>query len=117
MLTIIGNHEPRLRDVDEAIPAAVQSIPFSRKPANPDRELETKLRGEAAGILRWMIEGVWIGRPGVAGPALTTAALGNATMLLDENEKPRPGGGPPAGLGNPGCYARLRNATQRGTVT
>ncbi|PWC29856.1 hypothetical protein [Teichococcus aestuarii] len=32
-------------------------MPFTHKPANPDRELDTKLRAEWPGILRGIIEG------------------------------------------------------------
>ena len=32
-------------------------MPFTRTPAKPDPKLEAKLRAEAAGILRWMIDG------------------------------------------------------------
>jgi putative DNA primase/helicase len=56
-LTIVGNHEPELRNVDEAMRRRVNILPFSRRPAQPDRHLEVKLRGEWPGILRWMIQG------------------------------------------------------------
>jgi putative DNA primase/helicase len=56
-LCIIGNHKPVLQNVDDAARRRFNIIPFTRKPAKPDRELEAKLREEAAGILRWMIDG------------------------------------------------------------
>jgi len=56
-LCIIGNHKPVLQNVDDAARRRFNIIPFVRKPANPDRELEAKLRDEAPGILRWMIDG------------------------------------------------------------
>jgi putative DNA primase/helicase len=56
-LTIVGNHKPVLRNVDDAARRRFLIVPFERKPANPDRELEQKLMDEAPGILRWMIEG------------------------------------------------------------
>ncbi|MCK1440970.1 hypothetical protein IVB34_17970 [Bradyrhizobium sp. 2] len=56
-LCIIGNHKPVLQNVDDAARRRFNIIPFTRKPVNPDRELEAKLRGEAPGILRWMIDG------------------------------------------------------------
>jgi putative DNA primase/helicase len=56
-LTIIGNHKPTLRTVDDAIRRRLNIVPFVFKPAKPDPELEQKLMAEAAGILRWMIEG------------------------------------------------------------
>lgn len=56
-LLIVGNHQPELRTVDEAMRRRVNIVPFSRKPANPDRQLEEKLKAEWPGILRWMVEG------------------------------------------------------------
>jgi putative DNA primase/helicase len=56
-LTIIGNHKPQLRNVDDAARRRFNIIPFDRQPKVPDRELEGKLMAEAPGILRWMIEG------------------------------------------------------------
>ena len=56
-LTIIGNHKPVLRNVDEAARRRFLIVPFEHKPETPDRELEQKLMAEAPGILQWMIEG------------------------------------------------------------
>jgi putative DNA primase/helicase len=56
-LTIVGNHKPVLRSVDEAARRRFNLVPFTRKPASPDRQLEETLRGEWPGLLRWMIEG------------------------------------------------------------
>jgi putative DNA primase/helicase len=56
-LMIVGNHKPVLKNVDEAARRRFLIVPFERKPENPDRELEEKLKAEAPGILRWMIEG------------------------------------------------------------
>jgi putative DNA primase/helicase len=56
-LTIVGNHKPILRNVDEAARRRFLIVPFERKPEKPDRELEEKLMAEAPGILQWMIEG------------------------------------------------------------
>jgi putative DNA primase/helicase len=56
-LTIVGNHKPQLRNIDEAAKRRFNIVPFVRKPANPDRELEQKLRAEWPGIMRWMIDG------------------------------------------------------------
>ena len=46
-----------LRNVDEAARRRFNIVPFTRKPASPDRQLEEKLKAEWPGILRWMIEG------------------------------------------------------------
>jgi putative DNA primase/helicase len=56
-LTIIGNHKPVLHNVDDAARRRFNIVPFIRKPAKPDRELEQKLMAEAPGILQWMIQG------------------------------------------------------------
>jgi putative DNA primase/helicase len=56
-LIIVGNHKPALHNVDEAARRRFNIVPFTRTPANPDPMLETKLRDERPGILRWMIEG------------------------------------------------------------
>ncbi len=45
-LTIIGNHKPGLRNVDDAARRRFNLVPFTRKPAVPDRQLETKLKAE-----------------------------------------------------------------------
>jgi putative DNA primase/helicase len=56
-LTIVGNHEPALRNVDEATERRFNIVPFTRKPPTPDKALLQKLRAEHPAILRWMIEG------------------------------------------------------------
>lgn len=56
-LTIIGNHKPVLRNVDDAARRRFNIVPFSFKPDRRDLQLETKLKAEWPGILRWMIEG------------------------------------------------------------
>ena len=56
-LTIIGNHKPILRNVDDAARRRINMVPFLYKPPVTDKELEAKLLKEAPGILRWMIEG------------------------------------------------------------
>jgi putative DNA primase/helicase len=56
-LTIIGNHKPVLRNVDEAARRRMNMAPFLYQPPTKDKQLEDKLQEEAPGILRWMIEG------------------------------------------------------------
>ena len=56
-LTIVGNHQPMLRNVDDAARRRFNIVPFTCKPAQPDPQLEEKLKAEWPGILRWMIEG------------------------------------------------------------
>jgi putative DNA primase/helicase len=56
-LTIIGNHKPVLKNVDDAARRRFNLVPFNRIPAKPDPLLEQKLKAEWPGILRWLIEG------------------------------------------------------------
>ena len=48
-----ANNRPALRNIDDAIRRRVKMLPFTNRPANPDIELESKLRKELPGILRW----------------------------------------------------------------
>ena len=74
-LLLVGNHQPLLRHVDEALIRRFNIIPFIHKPQSPDLELEHKLRAEWPAILRWAIEGCldWQ-RNGLARPDAVTAA-------------------------------------------
>lgn len=56
-LTIVGNHQPMLRNVDDAARRRFSMVPFVHKPKAPDMGLEEKLRNEWPAILRWMING------------------------------------------------------------
>jgi putative DNA primase/helicase len=56
-LIVVGNHKPTLANVDDAIKRRFNIIPFTRKPACPDPQLEQKLKAEWPMILRWMIDG------------------------------------------------------------
>ena len=56
-LLIVGNHQPVLRNVDEAARRRFHIIPFVHKPKTLDKHLEEKLKAEYPAILRWMIEG------------------------------------------------------------
>lgn len=72
---IVGNHEPKLRDVEEAMRRRFVLLPFKHKPSVVDRDLEEKLRAEGPAILRWMIEGCFIWqRHGLAVPGSIAAA-------------------------------------------
>lgn len=74
-LMIVGNHKPVLSSVDEAARRRFNIVPFVRKPAAPDRELEKKLIREAPGILQWMIKGCLDWREnGLSQPASVRAA-------------------------------------------
>ena len=56
-LTIVGNHKPVLRNVDEAARRRFNIVPFEYMPASPDLALEERLKAEWPAILGWMIEG------------------------------------------------------------
>jgi putative DNA primase/helicase len=56
-ITIIGNHKPQLRNVDDAMRRRINIVPFVHKPESPDLKLEEKLKGERSAILRWAIDG------------------------------------------------------------
>lgn len=56
-LVIVGNHKPRLNNVDDATRRRFNIIPFIHRPAVPNPDLEADLREEWPQILRWMIEG------------------------------------------------------------
>ena len=56
-LTIVGNHKPVLKAVDDAVRRRFNIIPFVHKPPTPDQHLEERLKAEWSGILRWMMDG------------------------------------------------------------
>jgi putative DNA primase/helicase len=74
-ITIIGNHKPALRNVDDANRRRFNLAPFIHKPTSPDKQLEQKLVAEHAAIFRWMIEGCldWQAH-GLLRPAIVTSA-------------------------------------------
>jgi putative DNA primase/helicase len=91
-LLIVGNHMPRLRNVDDAMRRRFNIAPFVHKPTQPDRQLEVKLKGEWPAILRWAIDGCldWQ-KNGLIRPASIKAATGKYfadqdlwTQWLDE---------------------------------
>jgi putative DNA primase/helicase len=58
-LMIVGNHKPRLRNVDDAIRRRFLLVPFtvSIPPHERDPLLTDKLKAEWPAILRWMVDG------------------------------------------------------------
>jgi putative DNA primase/helicase len=76
-LFIVGNHKPRLDNVDEAMRRRLLLVPFLVQiPVEErDQELPAKLRAEWPAILRWMLDGCaeWQ-RNGLAPPPIVTTA-------------------------------------------
>ena len=56
-LLIIGNHQPKLETVDDAVRRRFNIVPFTNRPDKPDRQLKEKMREEWPEILRWMMRG------------------------------------------------------------
>lgn len=59
-LTISGNHKPDIRGTDEGIWRRLLLVPFDQHIPKDERDpdLQKKLRAEAPGILRWIVEGL-----------------------------------------------------------
>lgn len=74
-LVFSGNHRPRIEHLDDAMRRRLQIIPFTNKPAKPDRQLPEKLRAEGPQILAWCVEGTrhWL-EQGTNPPAAVRAA-------------------------------------------
>jgi putative DNA primase/helicase len=76
-LFIVGNHKPRLDNVDEAMRRRLLLVPFTVQipPEERDPDLPTKLKVEWPAILRWMLDGClgWQ-RTGLAAPKMVTDA-------------------------------------------
>lgn len=56
-LVFVGNHKPRINNLDQAIKRRFHLVPFTVTPAKIDRQLDEKLKAEAGKILAWAIEG------------------------------------------------------------
>lgn len=56
-LTIVGNHQPVLGDVDPAIRRRFLILPFTHQPQTVDPDLEDRIWEEAPQILAWAIKG------------------------------------------------------------
>ena len=74
-LLFIGNHQPELREVDDAFRRRIQMVPFTVTPKIVDKDLGAKLREEWPAILAWAVQGCldWQ-RDGLKAPASVQAA-------------------------------------------
>jgi len=61
-IMIVGNHEPEIKGVDEAMMRRLRVVPFEHSPDEVDRLLGEKLKAEWPGILQWAVEGclMWL---------------------------------------------------------
>lgn len=75
-LILTGNHRPRIRGTDHAMWRRVLLVPWPVTVTNPDKDLRRRLREEASGILRWIVEGglAWQ-REGLRSPEVVRAAV------------------------------------------
>jgi putative DNA primase/helicase len=81
-LMFFGNHAPLIKNLDKGIQRRFVIVPFCRKPAEPDLQLDDILKKESAGILRWMINGAvdWYAKGLIIPKAITEAT----TKYFDE---------------------------------
>ncbi len=56
-LLFMGNHQPHIKSLDEAMRRRIHMIPFTRKPVQKDLLLGEKLKEEYPAILSWMLQG------------------------------------------------------------
>lgn len=79
-IAMATNHKPEIRGTDDGIWRRVKLIPFDVKiaPEDQDPELAEKLKGEADGILNWLLEGLAAyRRNGLDEPVAVKAATGD----------------------------------------
>lgn len=83
-IVIVGNHEPEIRGVDEAMMRRLRIVPFEHSPEEVDRLLGEKLKKEWPEILQWAIDGclLWL-REGLTPPEIIQART--AEYRRDEN--------------------------------
>lgn len=83
-LVFVGNHKPRIANLDQAIKRRFHLLPFTVTPKVVDRLLDEKLKAEAGKILAWAIDGClrWQ-RDGVQLPGVVRDAT--AEYFTDED--------------------------------
>jgi putative DNA primase/helicase len=69
-MIVIGNYQPRLINITQAMRRRLVVVPFNFKPRVADIELEEKLKAEWPGILQWMLIGClrWQRKKGIVRP-------------------------------------------------
>jgi len=58
-LSLIGNHNPRLKNIDDAVRRRFNLVPFLNQvpKEKQDQQLQEKLKGEGPGIMQWLVDG------------------------------------------------------------
>jgi len=58
-LALIGNHNPRLKNIDDAVRRRFNLVPFLNQvpKEKQDQQLQEKLKGEGPGIMQWLVDG------------------------------------------------------------
>jgi phage/plasmid-associated DNA primase len=56
-ILMVGNHQPSLHNVDDAMQRRIVIVPFTHKPRTVDPNLTEKLKAEGPAILAWAIQG------------------------------------------------------------
>lgn len=76
-LLVVGNHQPALRTVDDAIRRRLHLVPFKARFTGDsiDRDMPAKLRAESPAVLAWAIRGAlaWQSEGLAPPPAVTSA--------------------------------------------
>jgi len=86
-VTFVGNHQPRIVNVDEAMRRRLILVPFTQTPTRADATLKERLVPEYPGILAWAIEGENLRRAmGGLAALIPGAATAATTTYLDEQD-------------------------------
>jgi putative DNA primase/helicase len=86
-LILVGNHEPQIENVDEAMRRRIHIVPFTYRPPKPDLQLPEKLEAEYPQILRWMIDGCLLWQ--AEGLEPPEAVLLRTQQYFEEEDRPR----------------------------
>jgi putative DNA primase/helicase len=86
-VTFVGNHQPKLVDVDEAMRRRMIIVPFTQTPTKVDTTLKDRLVAEYPGILRWAIQGENRRRQmGGLAPLVPASAVAATRRYLDDQD-------------------------------
>jgi putative DNA primase/helicase len=85
-VTFVGNNQPRIPNVDDAMRRRLILVPFMQRPTHIDTALKDQLASEYPGILRWMIRGESLRRAMGGLAALIPAIARTATRAYLEDQ-------------------------------